>query len=161
MNIKSKLVAAFTAVALLSGCATSGGGFNLDKSDIGTVLGGVGGGLLGSTIGGGSGKTVAIIAGTLIGAWVGREVGASLDRADQAHAQQAFNQASTGPVGNTVRWNNPQSGNSGSFRPVRDGYDTQNNYCREYQTTVTVAGKTEQAYGTACRQPDGSWQLQR
>ncbi|MEE8203551.1 MAG: hypothetical protein V3R74_07315, partial [Alphaproteobacteria bacterium] len=31
--------------------------------------------------------------------------------------------------------------------------------CREYQTTVNVGGQVEQAYGTACRQPDGSWQI--
>ena len=31
--------------------------------------------------------------------------------------------------------------------------------CREYQRTVTIDGKTETAYGTACRQPDGSWKI--
>ncbi len=34
-------------------------------------------------------------------------------------------------------------------------------YCREYQTQVTIAGKPQNAYGTACRKPDGSWQIQR
>ena len=29
---------------------------------------------------------------------------------------------------------------------------------REYQTTVVVGGKNVPAYGTACLQPDGSWQ---
>ena len=24
---------------------------------------------------------------------------------------------------------------------------------------VNIGGKTEQAYGTACRQPDGSWKV--
>jgi surface antigen len=24
---------------------------------------------------------------------------------------------------------------------------------------VTIVGKTERAYGTACRQPDGSWKI--
>ena len=33
-------------------------------------------------------------------------------------------------------------------------------YCREYQHTVTIDGKQEKAYGTACRQPDGSWKIQ-
>ncbi len=32
--------------------------------------------------------------------------------------------------------------------------------CREYQRTVTIDGKTETAYGTACRQPDGTWKTQ-
>ena len=34
-------------------------------------------------------------------------------------------------------------------------------YCREYQTQVTIAGQPQNAYGTACRKPDGSWQIQR
>jgi hypothetical protein len=29
--------------------------------------------------------------------------------------------------------------------------------CREYQTTITIGGKDEKAYGRACRQPDGTW----
>jgi hypothetical protein len=32
-------------------------------------------------------------------------------------------------------------------------------YCREYQTTTTVGGRTVSSYGTACQQPDGSWRL--
>ncbi|MGH6619169.1 MAG: hypothetical protein ACREF6_06465, partial [Alphaproteobacteria bacterium] len=29
--------------------------------------------------------------------------------------------------------------------------------CREFQTTVTIGGKPEKAYGQSCRQPDGTW----
>lgn len=32
-------------------------------------------------------------------------------------------------------------------------------YCREYTTTVVIDGVEQQAYGTACRQDDGSWQI--
>lgn len=32
-------------------------------------------------------------------------------------------------------------------------------YCREYQQSVTIQGKTQEGYGTACLQPDGSWQM--
>lgn len=31
--------------------------------------------------------------------------------------------------------------------------------CREYQTTATVAGRTQNVYGTACLQPDGAWRI--
>ncbi len=31
-------------------------------------------------------------------------------------------------------------------------------YCREYQQKVTVGGKVKESWGTACMQPDGSWQ---
>lgn len=32
-------------------------------------------------------------------------------------------------------------------------------YCREFTRDVKIGGKHEQAYGIACRQPDGSWQI--
>lgn len=32
-------------------------------------------------------------------------------------------------------------------------------YCREYQTTVRVAGASRPGYGTACLQPDGTWRI--
>ena len=35
--------------------------------------------------------------------------------------------------------------------------DWKGEQCREFQQTITIGGKTEKAYGTACRQPDGTW----
>ena len=32
-------------------------------------------------------------------------------------------------------------------------------YCREFQREVVIAGVPQQAYGTACLQPDGSWKV--
>lgn len=32
-------------------------------------------------------------------------------------------------------------------------------YCREYTRTVYIGGRTQEAYGTACYQPDGSWMI--
>lgn len=32
-------------------------------------------------------------------------------------------------------------------------------YCREYTQTIKIGKAVQKAYGTACRQPDGSWQL--
>jgi hypothetical protein len=34
-------------------------------------------------------------------------------------------------------------------------------YCREYQSTTVVNGRNVPTYGTACQQPDGSWQIVR
>ncbi len=128
-----------------------------DKEAAGTILGGVGGAVLGSQVGSGSGRIIATAVGGVIGAWLGAEIGLSLDKADQAYAAQAQQQAHQTPIGSQVTWNNPQSGNHGAVTPQRDGHDQGGNYCREYQTTVTIGGDTHQAYGTACRQPDGSW----
>ena len=33
--------------------------------------------------------------------------------------------------------------------------------CREYQTSGMIDGRMERLYGTACLQPDGSWQFTR
>lgn len=34
-----------------------------------------------------------------------------------------------------------------------------NEYCREYTRTVYIGARTQEAYGTACLQPDGSWMI--
>ena len=31
--------------------------------------------------------------------------------------------------------------------------------CREYQTTIDVGGRPQQAVGLTCQQPDGSWRI--
>ena len=129
------------------------------KEGFGTIAGAIGGGLLGSTIGGGSGQLVAVGAGALLGAFIGNEIGKSLDRADQAAMGRAETRAQTAPIGQTIQWENPDSGNSGTVTPTRQGTDTAGRYCREYQTTVTVEGRTQDAYGTACQTADGQWEV--
>ena len=140
----------------LTACAEQYG----PKQTGGTLVGAGLGALAGSQIGSGGGQLAAVAIGTLLGAFVGSEVGKSLDKADQLYAQQAAQQSlETQPSGTTSTWNNPDSGHSGTFTPVRT-YETEAGaYCREFQQTVTIGGKTEDAYGTACRQPDGSWKI--
>ena len=147
--------AALASALALAACTETMG----NKQTIGTLLGAAGGAVLGNEVGGGSGRVLATVAGGLAGAFIGNQIGLSLDRADQLHAERASQQALDAPVGQTIAWNNPQSGNSGSYTPVRDGTDVAGNYCREYQTTVTVGGQAQEAYGTACRQPDGAWMV--
>lgn len=144
-------------VLVLGGCETSNWG---TKQSVGTVGGAALGGLLGNQFGGGTGKTIATVAGVLLGGWAGNEIGVSLDRADRGYMGQAQSQAYAAPIGQQIVWNNPQSGNSGTIEPVREGRDSGSGaYCREYQTSVVVGGKRQSAYGTACQQPDGSWQV--
>lgn len=130
-----------------------------DKEVLGGLGGAVAGGLLGSQIGGGSGQNIAIGAGVLLGALVGSDIGRSLDRADMLALDRANSRAHSAPIGETVTWNNPDSGNYGSVTPVRDGYSSAGRYCREYQQTIIVGGSEEKAFGTACQQPDGSWEI--
>jgi len=153
-----KLITALLAIAIITSVATPARAWGV-KETVGTLLGAVGGAALGSQIGKGTGQLAAVAGGTLLGAFLGREVGVSLDRADQMYLQSAVSQAQVAPLGQRISWNNPQSGNRGYVTPVRDGYAQSGSYCREYQNTIIVGGKTQQAYGQACRQPDGSWQI--
>tara|TARA_R110000868_G_scaffold64985_7_gene195039 strand:- start:4363 stop:4845 length:483 start_codon:yes stop_codon:yes gene_type:complete len=147
------LVAA-SALAL-AGCAGQG-----QKQTGGTLVGAAAGGLLGSQFGGGTGKIAATALGVLAGAWLGNEVGASLDNADKAAMRQSSQYAlEATKTGHTSNWSNPDSGNSGSVTPTKTYKTAEGEYCREYQQTVTVGGKTQDAYGTACRQPDGTWKV--
>lgn len=154
---KTILTLALISTAALAGCnTTSGMG---DKQLLGTGGGAVLGGLAGSQIGKGSGQLWATGAGVLLGALVGSEIGSSLDNADRTYAQQANQRAYNAPVGETIRWNNPDSGNYGTITPTRDGRTSSGAYCREYQQTIYVGGQKESGYGTACQQPDGSWKV--
>ena len=63
--------------------------------------------------------------------------------------------ATMAPVGEPIVW---QDGNaSGAVRTVRIGQSASGLQCREFHHTVTIGGRTQQAYGTSCLQPDGSW----
>ncbi len=151
------LTSVMIAALALSACNTFQGAGT--KQVVGTGAGALAGGLLGSQVGGGSGQLWATGAGVLLGGLLGSEIGASLDNADRAYAQQAQVQAYSAPVGETVNWNNPQSGNYGTYKATRDGYSSSGRYCREYQQTIVVNGRSQTGYGTACQQPDGSWQI--
>ena len=140
----------------LSACQTGAG----PKQTGGTLLGAGLGALAGSRFGSGRGKLVAVALGAVGGAFLGNSIGQSLDRADRAYAKNAAVRAQSAPIGEPVLWRNPKSGNYGSVTATREGDNAVTGaYCREYQNSVTVGGKTEQAYGTACRQPDGSWKI--
>lgn len=154
-------IAIVSVVALgLTACQTTDGGGT--KQGVGTVLGGIAGAVAGAQIGQGSGRVAAGAAGALLGAFIGNQVGQSLDRADRLAMRRTTNDAlETQPSGTSVAWHNPDSGNRGTITPEPAYQTNQGQYCREFQQTVTVGGKTEQAFGTACRQPDGTWKIVR
>lgn len=142
----------------MAGCAPQMG----PKEGAGTLLGAGTGALLGSQIGGGRGTLVAVAVGTLAGAVIGQEIGKSLDRADQIAMQQnAQYSLEHTRTNQTTSWRNPDSGNYGSITPVDTYQTTAGRYCREYLQQIVVGGEPRQAYGTACRQPDGSWEIIR
>jgi len=150
------VIPALAAAFGLAGCEN---GSQPNKQDIGTVLGGIGGAVIGAQFGKGTGQLVGVAAGALAGAYLGNQIGSSLDKADKTAMEQASTKATTAPLGQPISWSNPDSGHSGTVTPTREGTAANGDYCREFQQTVTVGGKTEKAFGTACRQPDGSWKI--
>lgn len=130
----------------------------MDKQDTGMVVGAAAGGILGNQVGRGSGKVLATVAGAVIGGIVGSEIGRSMDQQDRALAQQAeMNALERGRSGERTAWRNPDNGRYGDVvpgAPYRRGAQD----CRDYTHTVYMSGRPQTMRGTACRNPDGSWQ---
>ncbi|MDA3806723.1 MAG: RT0821/Lpp0805 family surface protein [Thiomicrorhabdus sp.] len=155
--MKKVVVILTVASLLLAGCIQNMG----QKEGAGTLLGATAGAVLGSNVGKGKGNIAAIAIGTLAGALFGQELGRSLDRADRiAMGQNAQYSLEHTRSNASTSWNNPDSGNSGTLTPTRTYQTSEEQYCREYRQTVVVGGQKQEAYGTACRQPDGSWLIQ-
>ncbi|MFZ2587674.1 MAG: RT0821/Lpp0805 family surface protein [Alphaproteobacteria bacterium] len=150
------LTGVMVAALGLSACTETG---QFDGQTAAPVMGGVVGGLLGSQFGEGSGKTVMAVAGALAGAWAGSAIAKGMTAQDQRYYDNAAYQAQSAPVGKTITWYNPDSGAQGSITPTRVGQTDSGDSCREFQQTITIGGKTEKAYGTACKQPNGSWKV--
>lgn len=149
MNMKKAILVAVLSLPLMYGCA------EINNEQVGTVTGGVVGGLLGSQFGSGSGKVAAAAGGALLGAFVGGSLGKTMDKVDRMQMQQALE---TAPTGRPIGWTNPDSGNKYTVQPTRTYYVNQQP-CREYTTHALIGGKTQQIYGKACRQSDGSWKV--
>ncbi|MDP2699106.1 RT0821/Lpp0805 family surface protein [Thalassospira sp.] len=127
-----------------------------NRDVIGAILGGAAGAAAGSTIGKGDGRMAAVIGGAILGLLGGHAIGQGMDQTDQACTGYALNRV---PDGQTASWVNPDSHQQFNMTPTRSWQTPDNRYCREYTATATIAGTPQQTYGTACQQPDGSWQI--
>ncbi len=157
MKYPMKLVAAAVVVFPLSACGPDVG----DNQEMGTLLGAIVGGLAGAQVGDGDGQLMAVGVGTLLGALIGGEIGRTLDDVDRQlmaqTAEQALNEA---PRGTSSTWQNPDNGHQGTITPLNTTQPEPGIYCREFQQTVTIGGEMQEAFGQACRQPDGTWEIQ-
>ncbi len=140
----------------LTGCQATNWG---EKETVGSLGGAVLGGIAGSQIGKGSGRLWATGAGVLLGTLVGSEIGRSLDAADRMQMEQAQQESYARPIGETVSWSNPESGNSGTYTATREGTSNLGRYCREYTQTIYIDGQAETGVGTACQNDDGTWEI--
>lgn len=132
----------------LNGCAVQG-----PQEQGGMVIGSIVGGVLGAQVGSGSGRTAATILGTVIGASVGGNIGRHMDDSDRLKTAYALENVRTSVPS---RWVNPDTRTQYTVTPTRT-YTANSGPCREYTVQALIGGQPETVYGTACRQPDGSW----
>jgi surface antigen len=152
----NKLLIFFVLFFILSGCANTTWQQN-KKAIIGGLGGAAAGGLIASAF---DANMAGIVGGALLGGLIGGAVGNRMDAVDRQEAYQAAQYSlEKNPSGTETKWHNPDSGNYGSVTPLNSYQESNGRYCREYSHQITINGETEQAYGTACQQPDGSWQI--
>jgi surface antigen len=132
------------------------------RSNPKAVLGSLGGAAAGAGIAAVAGASSGwIVAATLAGGLLGGAIGHHLDNKDKELAAQAAARAfESNRTGQAASWKNPDSGNSGSVTPTRTYQAASGQYCREYRQDVVIDGELQEAYGTACRRPDGTWNIQ-
>lgn len=81
----------------------------------------------------------------------------NINENQQRALEQAQIRATSAPIGQPIYWSD--GGANGQVVALREGRTGDGGYCREFQQTVMIGGRAEDAYGTACRMPDGAWQL--
>ena len=156
-SIKAITLPLVLVAFVVTGCENTGASGVGPKTGLGAALGAAGGGLIGAAAGGGA---TGIAAGVLLGGLAGGVVGNKLDNEDKRMAARASQRAlETQRTGTTTSWRNPDTGHSGTVTPTRTYQSASGQYCREYQQSVLIGGEKHQSYGTACRQPDGSWKI--
>jgi surface antigen len=68
--------------------------------------------------------------------------------------QATFEHASHGE---SRTWRNRETGHAGTVTPQRTYLSEAGSYCRDYQETLTVDGRSEMYSSTACRDAEGMW----
>ena len=155
MNIVKMVAAALVALSFAA-CDPSAG----ERQQLGTFLGAIAGGAAGAQFGDGTGQQMAIALGALFGSQIGAEIGRTMDEVDRQRMAEAVQYSmESQPDQAVTEWQNPNNDHHGTVTPVVTR-DTPTEQCREFQTEVIIGGQVQQGYGTACRQPDGSWQIQ-
>jgi Ni/Co efflux regulator RcnB/surface antigen len=122
----------------------------------GILAGAIIGGFLGNAAGRGS--TGATMAGVIFGGTVGAALTSNMDCEDRSYAYRTYYDGfNSGRTGRNYDWNNPHNGHRGQFR-VRSYYNDPYGFrCARFTQTTYVQGRSYNASGVACRQPDGSW----
>ncbi len=83
-----------------------------------------------------------------------------LDAEDWRRAKAALSTA-LDPQGNgaLVVWDNPQSGDKGSFTPAGKPYPSDDKVCRAFSSQINRKGDEQFMQGTACSDKGGEWTI--
>lgn len=135
------------ALALVSGCATTGlGGGKAGTTDI-----------LPAPTGNDGAKVAKAIIAAMNGGLIGGKVGAGLTEQERRSGLEAeYKALEYTASGQVVTWKSETSSRYGEVvaaQPYRVGSQD----CRQYTHTVFTGGPGLTARGTACRNADGSW----
>ena len=152
--MKKLMMIGLVSLPLLGGCAT--------KMQTGTAIGALTGGALAYGLGqDSSNKEVWTVLGIGLGAMIGQSIGQQLDERDRYLMAQTFEHTmEKAPTNASGQWQNPDTGHGGTITPTNT-IVTNGTPCREFTQTVSIGGQMQEAYGTACRQADGSWKIQQ
>jgi surface antigen len=153
--VNKVVIATVVATTMVTGCA------NMSNEQQGQIAGvAIGTVVAHNASKGHKDRGLALVIGALAGGLIGSQIGASLDERDrQLHGNTTYDALETLPDNTASSWNNPNTGHSGTVVATQTWQTSAGQYCREYQQTIIVGGEQQQGYGTACRQPDGSWKM--
>jgi surface antigen len=128
------------------------------EAQTGAVAGAAAGGLLAAAVGASTGWVIASV---VLGGVAGGLIADYFTDDDKEMAGAATHDSlENKPDGQASVWQNPNSGNSGSATPNETYYQADGTPCRNFTQSVTAGGQTRSNVGTACRAPDGTWQIQ-
>lgn len=142
--MRSNLMAWIVGASLVASAAC------VTKRGTGAATGAVAGGVVGAVVGGEAG----LLIGAAVGGLIGHEIGSELEAQDRRQIAYALE------ANQPVYWRNPATGLEYEVEPMRPGRDYEGRRCREFRLMAEdERGREEEVYGTACRTPDGSWEL--
>ena len=152
--MKFKKIAVYCLAAAMTG-GLAGCSGTLTNEGAGAVTGGVIGGVIGSSLFRGDAAIGGLIVGSALGAMVGAGIGRQMDEQDRVYMRQAI---IVNDIGEPRRWTNERTHITYIVTPVRHYY-THHRVCRTYTTQIWVDGRRRMAEGTACRMPNGEWEI--
>jgi surface antigen len=141
LGMMTKLIAIVFGASLIAGagCAT--------ESGTGAAVGAGAGGIIGTAAGGAGWGIFGAAVGGLLGYGVGHQVEVENERR-MAAALEANQPTTWAPEQGRVYTVQPQ--------PI---YYAQGRQCREFRLLAESDGRPRHVYGTACRAPDGRWEV--